>query len=279
MQPMLNIAQRAAHKAAEIILRSMDRLENVRFSSKEAKDYVSDVDRASENAIINILRKSYPGHSILSEESGFIGDKDAEYQWIIDPLDGTTNFLRAVPHFAISIACTKNGKLEHALILDPIRHEEFHASRGRGATLNGRKLRVSSRINLNEALLGTGFPFKENQLTNIDNYLAIFKSLSIDTAGIRRAGAASLDLAYVAAGRFDGFWENSLAPWDIAAGILLIQEAGGLVTDFKGGHSCLTSGEIVAANPKCLKIMLNIISSHIKDKNPQHSKESQPENI
>jgi len=260
--PMLNIALRAAHQGAEVILRSLDRLENVRFTSKEAKDYVSDIDRASESAIINTLRRTYPDHSILSEESGLIGDKTAQYQWIIDPLDGTTNFLRNIPHFAISIACMKNGKLEHALVLDPIRHEEFCASRGKGATVNGRRLRVSSRVSLKEAVLGTGFPFRANQLENIDSYLASFKEFSVDTAGIRRAGAASLDLAYVAAGRFDGFWEQNLAIWDIAAGILLIQEAGGLISDFKGGHDFLTNGNVVAANPKLLKTMLGIINAN-----------------
>jgi len=261
-QPMLNIALRAAHQGAEIILRSIDRLENVRFTSKEAKDYVSDVDKAAENVVVNILRKAYPDHSILSEECGLVGDKNAQYQWIIDPLDGTTNFLRNIPHFAISIACMKNGKLEHALVLDPIRHEEFCASKGKGATLNGRRLRVSGRTSLTEAVLGTGFPFRAKQMVNIDNYLATFKKFSLDTAGIRRAGAASLDLAYVAAGRFDGFWEQDLAIWDMAAGILLIQESGGLVSDFGGGHDFLSSGNVVAANPKLLKIMLGIINSN-----------------
>jgi len=264
MQPMLNMAQKAAHSGANVILRAIDRLENVRFSSKEAKDYVSEVDRAAEEAILSVLRKSYPKHSFLSEECGAIGAQDAEHLWIIDPLDGTTNFLRGVPHFAISIACLKNGRLEHALVLDPIRQEEFSASRGKGAVLNGRKLRVSKRLDLNEALLATGFPFRLEQLKNIDEYLAIFKALSLDTAGIRRAGAASLDLAYVAAGRFDGFWESSLAKWDIAAGALLVQEAGGLVTDFSGGLDFLAKGDVVAANPKCLKALLSVIHSHNK---------------
>ena len=236
MQPMLNIALRAARSAGELIFRSVERLDAISVSEKDARDYVTEIDRAAEQTIIQALQKAYPTHSFLGEEGGLIqgSGEGADYQWIIDPLDGTTNFIRGVPHFAVSIACKYRGRLEHAVILDPTRQEEFTASRGRGAALNGRRLRVSSRKSLDGALLGTGFPFRDSQLDNLDNYLGMFRSLVGQTAGIRRAGAASLDLAYVAAGRFDAFWEFGLSEWDMAAGALLIQEAGGLVSDFSG---------------------------------------------
>ncbi|BAP41273.1 inositol-phosphate phosphatase [Pseudomonas sp. 21LCFQ02] len=265
MQPMLNIALRAARNASELIFRSIERLDTIKVDEKEAKDYVSEVDRAAEQSIIAALRKAYPDHGILGEESGMHPGKGegADYLWIIDPLDGTTNFVRGIPHFAVSIACKYRGRLEHAVVLDPVRQEEFTASRGRGAALNGRRLRVSSRRSLEGALLGTGFPFRENQLDNLENYLGMFRSLIGQTAGIRRAGAASLDLAYVAAGRFDAFWESGLSEWDIAAGALLIQEAGGLVSDFTGGHEFLEKGHVVAGNAKCFKAVLTSIAPHL----------------
>ncbi len=265
MQPMLNIALRAARSASELIFRSIERLDTIKVDEKDAKDYVSEVDRAAEQKIIDALRKAYPTHGIRGEETGFhAGSGEGEdYLWIIDPLDGTTNFLRGVPHFAVSIACKYRGRLEHAVVLDPVRQEEFTASRGRGAQLNGRRLRVSGRTSLDGALLGTGFPFRDNQMDNLDNYLGMFRSLVGQTAGIRRAGAASLDLAYVAAGRFDAFWESGLSEWDMAAGVLLIQEAGGLVSDFTGGHSFLENGHIVAGNTKCFKAVLTAIQPHL----------------
>ncbi|HCA23367.1 MAG: inositol monophosphatase [Pseudomonadales bacterium] len=265
MQPMLNIALRAARSAGELIYRSMERLDVLTVDEKDARDYVSEVDRAAEQAIISQLRKAYPDHSIQAEESGFQPGhgEGADTVWIIDPLDGTTNFIRGVPHFAVSIACRVKGRIEHAVVLDPIRQEEFTASRGRGAALNGRRLRVSTRKTLDGALLGTGFPFRANQIDSLDNYLGMFRSLVGQTAGIRRAGAASLDLAYVAAGRFDAFWEFGLAEWDMAAGALLIQEAGGLCSDFSGGHQFLEKGQIVAGNPKCFKAVLTAIQPHL----------------
>jgi myo-inositol-1(or 4)-monophosphatase len=262
---MLTIALRAARSAGELIFRSTERLDVISISEKEAKDYVSEVDRAAEQAIIAVLRKAYPNHSILGEEGGMIeGSGDgADYQWIIDPLDGTTNFLRGVPHYAVSIACKYKGRLEHAVVLDPVRQEEFTASRGRGAALNGRRLRVSTRKGLEGALLGTGFPFRDGQMDHLDNYLNMFRSLVGQTAGLRRAGAASLDLAYVAAGRYDAFWEFGLSEWDMAAGALLIQEAGGLVSDFSGSHEYLEKGQIVAGNTKCFKAVLTAIQPHL----------------
>jgi|SRR5699024_2474882 len=265
MQPMLNIALRAARSAGELILRSMERLDTISVNEKDAKDYVTEIDRAAEQTIINAILKAHPNHGILAEESGAIEGKGegADYLWIIDPLDGTTNFIHGVPHFAVSIACKFRGRLEHAVIIDPIREEEFTASRGRGATFNGRRMRVSKLKNLNNALLATGFPFREGQMPHIDNYMSMFKDLAVQTAGIRRAGAASLDLAYVAAGRYDAFWEYGLSEWDMAAGVLLIQEAGGLVSDFNGGHDFLESGHIVAGGPKCFKAVLTSIQPFV----------------
>src|SRR5690606_38323284 len=265
MQPMLNIALRAARSAGEMIFRSIERLDVISVDEKDAKDYVTEVDKAAELMIVQAIRKAYPNHSFLGEEGGVLegSGEGADYQWIIDPLDGTTNFIRGVPHFAISIACKYRGRLEHAIVLDPVRQEEFTASRGRGAALNGRRLRVSNRKSLEGALLGTGFPFRDGQLEHLDNYLNMFRSLTGQTAGIRRAGAASLDLAYVAAGRFDAFWEFGLSEWDMAAGALLIQEAGGLVSDFSGGHEFLEKGQIVAGNTKCFKAVLTAIQPHL----------------
>lgn len=265
MQPMLNIALRAARAAGELIARSVERLDVISVSEKDARDYVTEIDRAAEQTIVQALQKAYPSHAILGEEgSNILGSGEgADYQWIIDPLDGTTNFIRGVPHFAVSIACKYRGRLEHAVVLDPIRQEEFTASRGRGAALNGRRLRVSARKSLEGALLGTGFPFRDEQMDDIDNYLGMFRSLVGQTAGLRRAGAASLDLAYVAAGRYDAFWEFGLSEWDMAAGALLIQEAGGLVSDFNGGHDFLEKGQIVAGNTKCFKAVLTAIQPHL----------------
>ncbi len=267
MQPMLNIALRAARTAGEQIFRSIERLDVLSVSEKEAKDYVTEVDRNAEESIIAALRKAYPTHGILGEETGLSegSGEGKDYLWIIDPLDGTTNFIRGVPHFAISIACKYRERLEHAVVLDPVRQEEFTASRGRGAALNGRRLRVSPRKSLEGALLGTGFPFRDSQLDNLDNYLGMFRSLVGQTAGIRRAGSASLDLAYVAAGRFDAFWEFGLSEWDMAAGALLVQEAGGLISDFTGGHDFLEKGHIVAGNTKCFKAVLTAIQPHLPE--------------
>lgn len=264
MQPMLTIALRAARSAGEYIFRATERLDNLNVQEKEARDYVSDVDKSAEDIIITTLRKSYPNHGFLGEESGLQKgtDEGADYLWIIDPLDGTTNFLRGIPHYAVSIACQYKGRLEHAVVLDPVRQEEFTASRGRGAALNGRRIRVSSRKSLDGALLGTGFPFKDSQQAGVDGYLNIIRSLIGITSGIRRAGSASLDLAYVAAGRYDGFWEYGLSSWDMAAGLLLIQEAGGLVSDFSGGYGYLESGDVVTGNPKCFKALLQAIQPH-----------------
>ena len=255
MHPMLNIAVRAARKAGGIIARFSTEVDTLTISNKAENDFVSEVDQLAEQAVIQTIHKAYPDHAILAEESGT--HRGNEYEWVIDPLDGTTNFLHGFPQYAVSIGLRHKGRLEVAVVYDPFKQEMFTASRGGGAQLNGKRIRVTKRISMKGALLGTGIPFRD--LSYIDTYLAMMKALLPDTAGVRRAGSASLDLAYVAAGRLDGFWEYSLKPWDMAAGILLVEEAGGLVTDFNGGFEFFESGNIVAANPRILKAMVQII--------------------
>jgi len=259
MEPMINIALRAARKAGENIVRASDDLERFEIRAKGVNNFVSDVDIAAEKEIIYHLHKAYPDHAILGEETGLTGSEDADYRWVIDPLDGTTNFVRGIPHYAVSIACLYKGKLEHAVIVDPVRREEFTASRGRGAQLNGRRIRVSKLPGLDGALLGTGIPFKDHCDDKLGPYSKTVELLAGQCAGIRRAGAASLDLAYVAAGRLDGFWEIGLAQWDIAAGALLVREAGGLVADIDASENFMQSGNIVCGNPKCFKAVLQVV--------------------
>ena len=255
MQATLNIAIEAAREAGKIIFRNISRVHSLDIKTKEKNDFVSEVDLQAEQEIINIIHRVYPQHGILGEEFGsrFSGNDD-EYQWIIDPLDGTTNFLRGFPHYSVSIALKHKDRLEVAVIYDPFKDELFCAGRGNGASLNDRKIRVSKLPSFEGALLATGFPYKENQ--NIDAYMASLKDIMLQTAGIRRAGSAALDLAYVAAGRVDGFWEFGLNSWDIAAGCLIVQEAGGLVGDTEGGHAYLETGNIVAANTKIFRLLL-----------------------
>lgn len=263
MEPMLTIALNAARKAGQIIERAVDRLDKVTVESKSRNDFVTQIDKASEKEIISQIHKAHPQHFIRGEESGQHGDENSEYHWVIDPLDGTTNFIHGIPHFAVSIACLHKNRLTHAVVYDPIKREEFTASRGQGAFLNGRRIRVSERRSFDGALFGTGIPFSGYALDHLEAYLKCLAEISGQCAGIRRAGAAALDLAYVAAGRFDGFWELALKPWDMAAGALLITEAGGLVADFNGGNSFLDSGNIVSANPKILKQLLPIVQKHL----------------
>ncbi len=261
MHPSLNIAVKAARRAASIISRASGQLDLISVQTKAPNDFVSEVDKAAEAAIIEVLRDAYPTHDILAEESGASSPTaSSEFQWIIDPLDGTTNFLHGFPQYAISIALLKNGVLDQAVVFDPCRNELFTASKGAGAFLNERRIRVSRRIRLSESLIGTGFPFRE--FDNVEAYLGAFRELTQKTAGIRRPGAASLDLAYVACGRFDGFWEYGLQAWDMAAGALLIQEAGGLVSDLAGEATYLETGNLVAGTPKIFAQILPIIQSH-----------------
>ncbi|HRP73997.1 MAG TPA: inositol monophosphatase family protein [Rhodocyclaceae bacterium] len=258
MHPTMNIAVKAARRAASIINRASLQLDLVTVQSKSPNDFVTEIDRAAEAAIIEVLRETYPQHGILAEESGESGQ--SEYQWIIDPLDGTTNFIHGFPQYAISIALARKGVLEQAVVFDPTRNELFTATKGSGAFLNDRRIRVSKRTRLSESLIGTGFPFRA--FDHIDPYLAIFRELAQKTAGIRRPGAAALDLAYVACGRLDGFWEFGLKPWDMAAGTLLIQEAGGLVSDLAGESGFLASGNVVAGTPKVFAQLLPVIQAH-----------------
>jgi len=265
MEPMLTMALRAARKAAETLDKAIQHGTHLTIEEKGRNDFVTEVDKAVEKEIIYHLRKAYPDHSFRAEESGTITGDNGDYEWIIDPIDGTTNFIHGIPHYAISIACLYKGQLQHGVILDPIKREEFTASRGKGAMLNGRRIRVTPRTSLEGALIGTGIPFNGYALQRIAPYLQSLEDITGKTAGIRRMGAASLDLAYVAAGRLDGFWEMNLQPWDIAAGLLLVQEAGGFVSDFKGGNSMMDSGNVVCGPAKVFKPLLQIVGKHLKD--------------
>ncbi len=259
MHPMLNTAVRAARSAGTVILRHLDRVRDLPVDTKGRNDFVTDVDHKAEAAIIEILLKAYPKHGILAEESGYRGPGDSrdEFLWIIDPLDGTTNYIHGFPQFAVSIALQYRGKLDQAVVYDPFKNELFSASRGGGAQLDGKRIHVSRQARLEGALLGTGFPFKE--MHNLDTYLETFRTLITQTAGIRRAGAAALDLAYVACGRLDGFWEFGLEPWDMAAGALLIEEAGGRVADMTGGSDYLQSGDVMGGTPKVFELMQDVL--------------------
>lgn len=261
MHPMLNIAIRAARTAGTLIVRSLQHVEHLNITTKGRNDYVSEVDHLAEQEIIRIIQRAYPDHAIMAEESGLAGHGDTV--WIIDPLDGTTNFLHGFPHYCVSIAVRVKGRLEHAVIYDPLRDELFTASRGEGAKLNDRRLRVTKRRELGDALLATGFPFKYPQ--HHDVYMASFNALFPKVADIRRAGSAALDLAYVAAGRLDGYWEIGLQNWDLAAGALLVEEAGGLVTDFAGHDDLFDKGNVIAAGFGVHKLMLEAIEPHLPE--------------
>jgi myo-inositol-1(or 4)-monophosphatase len=263
MHPILNVATKAAREAGRIINRASQDVGSLKIQTKDYNDYVSEVDRSAEQAIIDVLKEAYPTHGFLGEESGKT-NSDAESIWIIDPLDGTTNFLHNFPAYCVSIALQEKGVLTQAVIYDPVRNDLFTATKGRGAFLNDRRIRVTSRSKLQESLISTGFPFKD--YSYLDTYLDIFKDMIKRTSGIRRPGSAALDLAYVAAGYSDGFFEINLSPWDIAAGALLVQEAGGIVGDFEGNESWLKTGNIVAGNPKVFGQMLQVIAPHLTER-------------
>jgi len=255
MTAILNTAITAARKAGDIISRSIDTLDSLKPEAKGRNDFVTEVDRKAEDAIIFQIRKNFPDHAILAEESGESGNHDIT--WIIDPLDGTTNFIHGIPHFGVSIAVQEKGKLTAAVIYDPIRQELFSALRGQSARLNNRRIRVSDRRKLETSVIGTGFPYRSDQ--PLDIYLQTFTKVLPQVEAMRRPGSAALDLAYVAAGRFDGFWEMGIQAWDMAAGALLIREAGGMVSDLQGGEEFLKTGNIVAGNPKVFKQLLQTI--------------------
>lgn len=261
MHALLNIAITAARQAGDIIVRHIEQLDRIKITAKSSDEYFSEVDIKAEQAIIHTILKAYPEHGIIAEESG-VYNEDAESVWIIDPLDGTTNYLHGFPSFSVSIAHRVKNRIEHAVIYDPLRHECFSASRGRGAQMNDRRMRVSKQTQLTSALLGTGFPFRNKAIA--ERYLPTFASLIGNCAGVRRTGSAALDLAYVASGRLDGLWEFGLRPWDIAAGSLLIREAGGLISDMRGGEDYLKQGNVVAGNPKVFKALLQTLMPVIK---------------
>lgn len=256
---MLNTAIKAARRAGNLINRASLDIGQLKVNVKQQHDFVTEVDRAAEQTIIETLREVYPSHAFLAEESGDTAGS-SEYQWIIDPLDGTTNFIHGFPQYAVSIGLAHKGVLSHAVVYDVNRNELFTASKGAGAFLNDKRIRVSKVAKLDEALIGTGFPYR--MFDHIDAYLAVFKEMSRRCAGVRRPGSASLDLSWVAAGRLDGFWEFGLSPWDVAAGALLIQEAGGLVSDLSGEGNYLQTGNIVCGNPKVFNQLLQTIQQH-----------------
>lgn len=260
MHPFLNIAIQAARASSRIILRFMDQLEHVTVTEKNRNDLVTEVDKLSEMEIIAHIRKAYPNHAILAEESGSDGKID-DICWVIDPLDGTMNFVHGLPHFCISIAVKKKNQAEVACIYDPIRQELFTAVRGRGAHVNSRRMRVSNAQKLENSLIGTGFPGVLAP-DYLPAYLKTFQHILPQVADIRRAGAAALDLAYIAAGRLDGFWEAGLKEWDVAAGALMIQEAGGAVTDFSGTPNFVPTSTVVAGNLAIHKSLLSLIQSN-----------------
>ena len=263
LHPMLNIAVKAARAAGAIINRAALDIELLKVTTKGPNDFVSEVDRAAEQAIIDILLEAYPGHAILAEESGRErGAKHSEFLWIIDPLDGTTNFLHGFPIYAVSIALAHRGVVQQAVVYDPTRNDLFYASRGRGAFLNDRRLRVSKRTRLADALVGTGFPFRKGD--NFQRYVKMFDQVMQQCAGLRRPGAAALDLCYVAAGYYDGFFETGLSPWDAAAGSLMITEAGGLVGNFTGEADFLYQRELVAGNPKVYGQLVHILAPYTR---------------
>lgn len=273
---VLNIAIRAARRAGKMMTRASNQIDNIVIDKKQVRDFVSEIDRNSEHILVEAILTAYPNHLVRSEEGGYYkavknGDeiniqtidkpsKKPEFEWIIDPLDGTTNYLHGHPQYAISMALLVKGVLSEALVFAPERNDLYVASKGSGATFNDKRLRISKRLNPNEFLIGTGFPVVEQSM--IDEYLAILKQVLADTTGARREGSAALDLCNVAAGRFDGFFEYNLKPWDIAAGALIVQEAGGLVTDFDGENNWLNTGNIVAGNEKAIAYLLRTINKY-----------------
>ena len=263
MHPLVNIAVTAARAAGNQIMRHLERVDTLQVTRKARNDFVSEVDRNAEREIISIVRKAYPQHAVLGEEFGQDGDN--EVVWIIDPLDGTTNFLHRFPHFAVSIGIQIRGKLEHGVIYAPCTQDLYTASRGSGAQLNNRKIRVSGAKDMDSALIGTGVPIRAK---NLDAYLPMLRSVVETTAGVRRAGSASLDLAYVAAGRLDAFWELGLKPWDIAAGLVLVQEAGGIISEIYGAPDPLQTGHVLAATPKLHGFLAEALGKAAKAESP-----------
>ncbi|MFQ3237661.1 MAG: myo-inositol-1(or 4)-monophosphatase [Paraglaciecola sp.] len=256
MHPMLNIAVRAARAAGNIIARGFENQSELMIEAKGNNDYVTRIDKEAEQAIIRKIQQSYPEHSFVGQEGGVV-EGDNDFKWIIDPLDGTINFIKGIPHFAVSIALMHKGRLDQAVVFDPIRGELFTASKGGGAQLNGFRIRASKAKELNQTILGTALPFKNKD--SVPTYLESFHTIYMQAGDIRRSGSTALDLAYVAAGRYDGHWEKGVKPWDIAAGELLVRESGGLVTDYNGGNDPMHKGEIVAGSPKVVQTLVKYL--------------------
>ena len=263
MHALLNVAVMAARRAGAVLIRNLVKLEKLKVEKKGHNDFVSEADRAAERTVIDVILKHYPDHAILAEESGVQGNADSDTVWIIDPLDGTTNYLHGFPVFAISIGVKVGGRMAHGVVYDPMRQELFTATRGAGAQLDDHKIRVSGRTDLSQALIGTGFPFRQAEST-VEPYLAMLGKVVRNTSGVRRPGAAALDLCYVAAGRLDGFWETGLAPWDLAAGSLIIREAGGIVSGLDGSENYLDTGHILCGTPKIYSGLAKMCANEIK---------------
>lgn len=259
---MLNVAIRAAIEAGKIQLRAFGNRKSLSISSKSSGDFVTEVDKACEEVIIETLSKAYPDHRFLGEENGSQGNEESEYEWIIDPLDGTTNFIHGIDQFAVSIACKKGKHLVHAVVYDTCRNQLFTATKGKGAFLDGQRIRASNATILRNSLIGTGFPFREDD--DYESYMNLLKNMMESTCGLRRPGSAALDLCWVACGRYDGFFEKGIKPWDIAAGALIAKEAGALVTDFSGESDYLDKNEIAAAAPGIFPALINIIEKNLK---------------
>ena len=260
MEGMANIALRAARLGAKHIVRAFDRPDLIDIDLKGKNDFVTNIDRETEQIVIETLREKYRHHKITGEESGSTGDEDSDYEWVIDPIDGTANFTRQLPHFCISIACLYKGRSEHGIIIDPIREEEFAASRGKGATMNGKRIRVSGLENLDGAMIANGGRYRHQKT---EEETAVYKTILEAGAITRQPGSAALELSYIAAGRIDGMWMHNLSAWDMAAGTLLITEAGGLVGDFEGGANHMKTGNIVAGSPRCFKQLSQIVKKHL----------------
>src|SRR6056297_2209559 len=260
MQPLANIAAMAARKGGDMLLRQLNQLDRLKVETKGRNDFVSEADRQAEAVIVDTILNHYPDHAILAEEGGARGESD--HLWIIDPLDGTTNFLHGFPVFCVSVGLQIRGRLEHGVIYDPLRQEMFTASRGEGAQLDGRRIRVTNRRDLADALIGTGFPYRRGT-AGLDPYMALLKDVIRTSAGVRRPGAAALDLAYVAAGRLDGFWETGLKPWDLAAGALLIREAGGIISGLDGSEGFMETGHVLAGSPKIYAALARLTAPHL----------------
>ena len=261
MHALLNVAVMAARSAGNLLMRQIPKLDSIKVEAKGHNDFVSEADRAAEAAVIEIIHKHYPDHAILAEESGAAGDSDTV--WIIDPLDGTTNFLHRFPVFCVSIGVQVKGRMEHGVVYDPTRQELFTASRGVGAQLDGRRIRVSGQKQMERALIGTGFPFRQAD-AEMGPYLEMLGKIVRNTSGVRRPGAAALDLCYVAAGRLDGFWETGLSAWDLAAGSLIIREAGGIVSGLDGSEDFLETGHILTGTPKIYAGLAKLCATDIR---------------